>query len=117
MAGSLRCPVARYSRTVRSQYQTIQRHYYRWLDAGIIDAIFRTLIQDVDTEWIQIDSTVIKAHKQAVGASLEKVGNPPSVWANVWAAQEAVSRQTPVSDGLGLPLRFEVGAGQARDMK
>jgi len=71
------------------KYQTIKRRYYRWLDQGIIDAIFESLIQDADMEWIQIDSTVIKAHKHAAGAPLKKGAKSP----NVWAAPEVVSQQ------------------------
>lgn len=63
------------------KYQTIKRRYYRWLDLGIIDDIFQTLVAEADMEWIQIDSTVIKAHKHAAGAPLKKGGSHPSVWA------------------------------------
>ena len=65
------------------QYQTVKCRYYRWLDAGIIDTIFRTLIQDADMEWIQIDSTVIKVHKQDAGASLRDM---TSISKTIWAS-------------------------------
>ena len=63
------------------KYQTIKMRYYRWLEKGIIDSIFEALIQDADMEWIQIDGTVIRAHKHAAGAPLKKGAKHPSVWA------------------------------------
>ena len=63
------------------KYQTIKMRYYRWLEKGIIDSIFEALIEDADMEWIQIDGTVIRAHKHAAGAPLKKGAKHPSVWA------------------------------------
>jgi len=61
-------------------FQTIKRRYYRWLDKGIIDDIFQTLVKEADMEWIQIDSTIVRAHKHAAGAPLKKGVRHPSVW-------------------------------------
>ena len=62
-------------------WQSIKRRYYRWLDAGIIDQIFARLIKEADMEWIQIDSTIIRAHRHAAGAPLKKGAKHPNVWA------------------------------------
>lgn len=63
------------------KYQTIKMRYYRWLEKGIVDTIFQALVQEADMEWIQIDGTVIRAHKHAAGAPLKKGARHPSVWA------------------------------------
>lgn len=62
-------------------YQTIKRRYYRWLDKGIIEAIFQMLVREADMDWIQIDSTIIRAHKHAAGAPLKKGVRHPSALA------------------------------------
>jgi len=61
-------------------YQTIKRRYYRWIEAGIISDIFESLTQEADFEWIQIDATVIRAHKHAAGAPRKKGGLHPKAW-------------------------------------
>ena len=50
---------------------------YRWLDKAIIEAIVQALIQDAEMDWIQRDGTVIRAHKHAAGAPIEKGSNIP----------------------------------------
>lgn len=62
-------------------YQTVKRRYYRWIENGVIERIFKALAEDADFEWIQIDATIIRAHKHAVGAPLKKGALHPRDWA------------------------------------
>ena len=40
----------------------------RWSKAGVWPMIFNTLAADADTEWVMIDSTIVRAHPHAAGA-------------------------------------------------
>jgi transposase len=68
------------------RYQTVKRRYYRWIQRGILDAIFAALASDTDMEWLMIDSTIVRAHQHAAGARKVKGGRMPRVWAGLAAA-------------------------------
>ena len=42
----------------------------RWSKAGVWPMIFNTLAADADTEWVMIDSTIVRAHPHAAGAKV-----------------------------------------------
>lgn len=62
-------------------YQTAKRRYYRWIENGVIQRLFTALSKEADFEWIQIDATVIRAHKHAAGAPLKRGMLHPRDWA------------------------------------
>jgi len=62
-------------------FQTVKRRYYRWLERGLIDRLFEELGRDADLEWLMLDSTVIRAHQHAAGASKKKGARTPRAWA------------------------------------
>lgn len=41
---------------------------YALVTKGIWQMIFNTLAVDADTEWLMIDSTIVRAHQHAAGA-------------------------------------------------
>ena len=49
-------------------------NFMRWSKAGVWPMIFNTLAADADTEWVMIDSTLVRAHPHAAGA--RKVSKP-----------------------------------------
>ena len=49
------------------------RRFDRWSRAGVWAAVFEAL-QDPDTEWLLMDSTVIRAHPCAAGAKKKRTG-------------------------------------------
>lgn len=61
-------------------YQTVKRRYYRWIENGTIETIFQALASEADFEWLQIDTTVIRAHKHAAGAPLKRGMLHPRDW-------------------------------------
>ncbi len=61
-------------------YQTVKRRYYRWIEMGVLDRMFALLASEADMEWLMIDSTVIRAHQHAAGASKKKGELMPRVW-------------------------------------
>ncbi len=50
------------------KWSTVHKRFIRWSKKGIWQMIFNTLAVDADTEWLMIDSTIIRAHQHAAGA-------------------------------------------------
>lgn len=54
-------------------WSSIYSRFNRWSKVGVWQAALEVLREDADTEWLMIDSTVIRAHQHASGA--EKGGS------------------------------------------
>ena len=50
------------------KWSSVHKRFMRWAQAGVWQMIFNTLAADEDTEWLMIDSTMIRAHQHAAGA-------------------------------------------------
>ena len=61
-------------------YQTVKRRYYRWIENGTIETIFKALAAEADFEWLQIDTTIIRARKHAASAPLKRGMLHPRDW-------------------------------------
>ena len=46
-------------------YQAAKRRYYRWIEMGVLDAMFEALAKEADMEWLMIDSTIVRAVDRA----------------------------------------------------
>ena len=53
-------------------YETVKRRYYRWIERGVLDEVLAALSREADLEWLMIDSTIVRAHQHAAGASRQK---------------------------------------------
>ena len=49
-------------------WNSVFQRFRRWAKKGIWQMLFNTLAVDADTEWLMIDSTIIRAHQHAAGA-------------------------------------------------
>ena len=50
------------------KWSTVHKRFVRWSKNGVWQMIFNTLAVDRDTEWLMIDSTIVRAHQHAAGA-------------------------------------------------
>jgi transposase len=75
-------------RRVERVGNAVYKRFRRWLEIGIWEALFRSLPHDLEAlKNLLFDSTVIRAHPHAAGASAEKGGKT----LRPWAAAAAVS--------------------------
>lgn len=58
------------------KWYSVHKRFLRWSIQGVWQMIFNTLAVDADTEWLMIDSTIVRAHQHAAGA---KGGNRHNV--------------------------------------
>jgi transposase len=49
-------------------WNSVHRRFRRWSKKGVWQMLFNTLAVSADTEWLMIDSTIIRAHQHAAGA-------------------------------------------------
>jgi transposase len=47
------------------KWKTLHKRFTRWAKAGVWDAVFATLINDRDNQYLMLDSTIVRAHQQA----------------------------------------------------
>jgi len=50
------------------KWSGVHKRFIRWSKNGIWQMIFNTLAVDAYTEWLMIDSTIVRAHQHAAGA-------------------------------------------------
>ena len=51
------------------KYKTVHKRFTRWASAGVWDKIFAMLVKDRGNDYVLIDSTIVRAHQQAVTGS------------------------------------------------
>lgn len=64
----------------------VKQRYYDWIDRGVFATLFEALSEEADTEWLMVDSTIVRAHQHAAGARRQKGGRMPRAWAAPAAA-------------------------------
>ena len=64
-------------------YETVKRRYYRWVERGVLDEVLAALSREADLEGLMIDSTIVRAHQHAAGASRQKGGLRPRALAGL----------------------------------
>jgi len=78
------------------KWYTAWQRFNRWSEKGVWQMIFNTLAADADTEWLMIDSTIVRAHQHAAGA---KGGRKirPSDEAAAGSAPKSMRRAMPTA--------------------
>ena len=53
-------------------WNSTHRRFRRWSQRGVWQMIFNELAMSADTEWVMIDSTIVRAHQHAAGARKQR---------------------------------------------
>jgi len=59
-------------------WKATHKRFRRWCESGVFERIFKILAADADSEYMMLDSTVVRAHQHSVGAQKKKVRIKPS---------------------------------------
>jgi transposase len=74
------------------KWSCIHKRLTRWAKNGVWQMIFNTLAVCADTEWLMIDSTIVRAHQHSAGGEGEK--NRPSAAPRAGSARRYTSPRT-----------------------
>ena len=62
------------------RFDSVKRRYYLWVEAGVLEDVFKALRTHADQEWLMMDATIVRAHAQAAGARHKKGGLMSMHW-------------------------------------
>ena len=62
------------------RFDSVKRRYYLWVEAGVLEDVFKALRTHADQEWLMMDATIVRAHAQSAGARHKKGGLMPMHW-------------------------------------
>uniref|UniRef100_I2Q1T8 Transposase n=1 Tax=Desulfovibrio sp. U5L TaxID=596152 RepID=I2Q1T8_9BACT len=92
------------------KWSGVHKRFVRWSKNGIWQMIFNSLAVDADTEWLMIDSTIVRAHQHAAGA---KGGQQNQA---LGRSRGGFSTKIhSIADALGNPVRFILTGGEVHD--
>ena len=95
------------------QWNSVFKRFGSWSDKGVWDKIHQELIDEPDMEWLLIDSTVVRAHPCAAGATQKNGGQAEQALGKSVGGFSTKIHATV--DALGNPLRLLLTGGQCGD--
>ena len=49
-------------------WKATHKRFRRWCESGVFERIFKALAGDADSEYMMLDSTIVRAHQHSAGA-------------------------------------------------
>ena len=59
-------------------WKNVHRRFGRWAENGVWQRVFKHLAADADTEYVMIDSTIMRVHQHGAGARKKGARTKPS---------------------------------------
>ncbi|MDX2049864.1 MAG: IS5 family transposase [Rickettsiaceae bacterium] len=98
--------------TYYGKWRSIHQRFSRWVTKGIFEELFKSHHDEADTEWIMIDSTIIRANACSAGYQKDS-GDEQGLGRSNGGF---TSKIHALVDALGNPLKFIVTPGQRNDI-
>jgi transposase len=92
------------------KHKTVHKRFSRWATSGAWDHVFRTLVKDVNNEYLMIDSTLVRAHQPA--AAGRKKGPDQALGRSRGGLTTKIHL---LCNALGQPIDFLLTPGQVAD--
>lgn len=92
-------------------WNTIYRRFNLWAKKCVWQTVLKFFRQHIDSEWIFIDGSIVKAHQHSTGASGQ---NPQAIGKSVAGNTTKIHLAV---DSCGNPIDFILTGGEVRDSK
>lgn len=66
------------------KYKSVHKRFSRWSAGGVWDKVFADLVKDRKNQYLMLDSTIVRAHQQAV------TGRKKGLRTRLWGVRAAV---------------------------
>ncbi|MBI4233172.1 MAG: transposase [Chloroflexi bacterium] len=73
------------------KWNTIDKRFLRWCEQGVWKGMHEAFAQDPDMEHLLLDSTIVRAHPSAAGATHKRGAKRPTGWAGAGVGSAAKS--------------------------
>jgi len=106
------------------KYKSVHKRFVRWANSGVWKRVFHELVRDKKSQYLMLDSTIVRAHQQAATGRKKgartRPGSPATAlrrWGGrLWAFRGGLTTKIHLlTNELGQPLDFLITGGQVND--